>query len=247
VGCEACHGPGSEHIERVPRGQRIVSPSLLTPERRNMLCGACHARHQGKHGEGAPLDDALSMPRAGISRSDFLARHVSRVEAGPDAVFPSGDSRLSYAQYADFLRSPKYRSVELLVSCSECHDAHRTQGYADDLEDQDADQSCKRCHAAERDVMPHIASKIRFPHNVGVAREQFTCRICHMVKTGLAGAHVPALRDVTDPDPSHHQTYYHGDRANHRFVFTDRTHAAEQPVAITQGCAPCHGELLPLP
>jgi hypothetical protein len=68
-----------------------------------------------------------------------------------------------------------------------------------------------------------------------------------MVPTARAGAHIPALRDVTDPDPQRHQLYYHGDRTSHRFVFTDRSRATEQPVAITSGCAPCHGELLPVP
>ncbi len=247
VGCESCHGPGSEHIETTPRGLRIVSPSLLTPERKSMLCGGCHARHRGKHDELAPLDDALAMPRAGLSRSAFLTRHVSRIEAGPAEVFPSGDSRLSFAQYADFLRSPKYRSPELLVSCDDCHDAHRSQGFASDLRHADESAGCTACHRSENDVARHVTASVRFPHDVGVRRELLTCTRCHMVPTARAGARIPALRDVTDADPQRHQVYYHGDRTSHRFVFTGRSYAAEQPVAITSGCAPCHGELLPVP
>ena len=246
VGCEACHGPGSEHLEVAPRGQRIVSPALLTPERQSLLCGTCHARHRGKHDELAPLDLAGYMPRAGLSRSAFLAQHVARID-GPLASYPSGDPRVPYAQYDTFLRSPKYRSSQLLVTCTDCHDPHRRAGFASDLREPSPDASCSACHRAESDVMPHVAAKLKFRHDVGTDRTRLTCTQCHMVKTGSSGARLPALRDVTDPDPATHETYFHGDRTSHRFVFTDRSQAAEQPVAATSGCSPCHGELLPVP
>lgn len=244
VGCEACHGPGSEHLEQLPRGQRIVSPALLTPERQNLVCGTCHARQSGKQGELAPLDEQGQMPRAGLARRDFLARHVSRFDA--QATFPSGDARVHFQQYGDFLRSPKYRNDKLLVTCGDCHDAHRSSGHASDLLLARPSDTCVGCHARERDVTTHVASKLRFPHDVGVDPARLTCSECHMVRTGSAGAHVPALRDTTDPDPARHRIYTHGDRTSHRFVFTGRSLAAEQPVAATNGCAPCHGEFLPV-
>jgi len=247
VGCEACHGPGSEHLELVPRGQRIVSPGLLTPERQSLLCGVCHARHLGKGGEQAPLDEMLRMPRAGTSRAAFLAQHVSRIESSEPPLFPTGDAKVRYQQYGDFLRSPKYRSAKLLVTCSDCHDAHRGAGHVSDLRQPKSNESCAACHAAQRDVTSHVAASIRFPHDVGVHPELLTCTQCHMVKSATSGARSLALRDATDPDPARHQQYLHGDRASHRFVFVDRSHAAEQPVAATLGCAPCHGELLPVP
>ncbi len=246
VGCEACHGPGSEHLEVAPRGQRIVSPRLLTPERDNLVCGVCHARQSGRHGEPAPLDDALRMPRAGVARAAFLAQHVGSL-AVPESVFRSGDPRVSFAQYGDFLRSPKYRNPELLVTCSDCHDAHRSAGFASDLRSATGSESCGACHAAEHDVQPHVAAKLPFAHDVGVDRTLLTCTQCHMVKTATAGARVPALYDRTDPDPALRRQYYHGDHTSHRFVFTDRSYAAEQPVAATQSCASCHGEFLSRP
>jgi len=247
VGCEACHGPGSEHIERAPRGQRIVSPSLLTPERQSALCGSCHGRGRGKGGELAPLDAAHHMPRPGIRRSELLASHLSELSAAEDATFSSGDSRLGRAQYSDFVRSAKYRSPNLLVSCIDCHAPHREPGIAADLRfaANDDQGSCAGCHAEPKDRNAHAKQKTNYDHVRGVDQSNLTCARCHMPKTATAGAHTPALSDRSSP--SSVVDYFHGDRTSHRFTFVDRSAAAEQPVVATNGCAFCHADFLPNP
>jgi len=242
VGCEACHGPGSEHLEVTPRGQRIVSPRLLTPERQSLVCGTCHARHQGAGGELAPLDAMLRMPRAGLARRDFLAAYVSRIESGPEVVFGTGDPRVGFQQYGDFVRSAKYRSPALLVTCTDCHDPHRSERHASDLREASASASCAGCHVESRDVSAHAQATVGYAHVRGVDQAQLTCTACHMVPTGASGARVEALVDVSSGAPF---TYVHGDRTSHRFGYVDRSHAGAQPVAATRACAYCHGELLP--
>src|SRR4030095_16034867 len=44
VGCEGCHGPGSEHVAGAGRTGSIVNPKDLSAERSSALCGRCHDR-----------------------------------------------------------------------------------------------------------------------------------------------------------------------------------------------------------
>jgi len=41
IGCEACHGPGKEHVE-TENPSKIVNPSKLDKMRSDMICMACH-------------------------------------------------------------------------------------------------------------------------------------------------------------------------------------------------------------
>ncbi len=242
VGCESCHGPGSEHIERSPRGQHIVSPQLLTPERQTMLCGNCHGRHLGIGGALTPLDQHMHMPRAGLRRSEFLAGHVSAIESGNDVFFGSGDSRLGRQQYTDFLQSTKYRNGNLLATCSDCHAPHRERDLPFDLRYASSDSNgCVGCHAAAKDLHAHALAKVGYDHVRGVDQTQLTCARCHMVKTGAAGAHTRGLLDQAVPGQS--AAYFMGDRTSHRFRFVSRAKQAEQPTAATDGCAYCHSAI----
>ncbi|NOZ02142.1 MAG: hypothetical protein GXP54_09670 [Deltaproteobacteria bacterium] len=47
IGCEKCHGPGSEHKAAGGNGVAVVVPPDLTPGRAIMICGTCHQRGHG--------------------------------------------------------------------------------------------------------------------------------------------------------------------------------------------------------
>jgi Doubled CXXCH motif (Paired_CXXCH_1) len=244
VSCEACHGPGSEHIERAPRGQGIVSPRLLSSERQNLVCGACHSNPRGRAGELAPLDVHGVMPRPGERRSRYLSDHVSRIDAQGSDLFPSGDSQHSIQQYTDFIRSPKYRNQGLLATCSDCHAPHRERELpADLLFAADNNSGCIGCHMAQKDVNAHALAKVNYDHVRSVDQSKLTCVACHQVKTATGGAHVPALIDNSVPSAVY--SYLYGDRTSHRFAFVGRAQANTQPIAATNACAFCHVGFLP--
>jgi hypothetical protein len=48
VGCEACHGPGAEHVKTGGRLSDIVNPANLEPDRAAMVCMACHTDGRAK-------------------------------------------------------------------------------------------------------------------------------------------------------------------------------------------------------
>jgi predicted CXXCH cytochrome family protein len=249
VGCESCHGPGSEHLEAKTRGLAIVSPSLLTPEREALLCGRCHSRPLGKAAVAtrAPLGPDGTMPPPWLRRAEYVTGYVTRVDGDAADFHPSGDSKAHYAQYSDFVRSAMYRNGAVLMTCTSCHDAHGSEQHAHDLlRAADDDTACTGCHSQAQYTAPrgHVEQATGFVHD-GSSESDFTCTSCHMVKTATSGARHPELLDRI-PDAPRVQ-YFHGDVASHRFTVPPRVRYREQPVAATLACGFCHGEQLENP
>jgi predicted CXXCH cytochrome family protein len=250
VGCEACHGPGSEHLEAKVRGLHIVSPSLLTPERETLICGRCHSRPLGLGGVGseAPLSSDGHMPRPGLRRSEYVSAYTSRVDAASDDLYPGGDSHSNHQQYTDFIRSRMYRNDSVLMTCASCHDAHGSDQNSHDLRAAAGDNTaCTGCHSGAEFTAPrgHIGKVTHDPHT-NVDDSLLLCTTCHMVRTAISGARHPELLDAIPASATPVQ-YFHGDIASHRFAVTPRSEYAAQPVAGTLQCGFCHGTAFPNP
>ncbi len=82
VGCEKCHGPGSEHI--LHHGRGIIQPGDLPAGRYRLVCGRCHQRGTGKgiidgiHTTGSVASkgnllqgEAIAFAPSGISPAQF--------------------------------------------------------------------------------------------------------------------------------------------------------------------------------
>ncbi len=254
TGCEACHGPGSEHLELSPRSSYIVSPGLLTPGREAMICGSCHSRPLGigAGATGLPLSAENEMPPAGIRRRDFTPVHTTRVSGAPDDFFVSGDAKAHYQQYSDHLRSRHYRNPIRLTTCTGCHDPHANP---DDVANMDTSGNpnslCTTCHSPEANpelypVPAHVAEVTGVDGHASLEElfGPFLCTDCHMVQTAKSGAAVPALIDPIGAPPT--VQYYWNDIASHRMTVT-RWEGGQpsQPIAFTNECGQCHAEFLP--
>jgi hypothetical protein len=165
VGCERCHGPGSEHV-RNPAAARMVNPARLDAERRDSVCAQCH------------LTGVSRVVRAGRSFGDFRA----------------GDRLADYATYfvqegsAADLKVTSH--VERLAAsgckrasgdklwCGTCHDPHtnadRTQAACVSCHAQahHATESCAGCHmpkSAAADAGHGVFTDHSIPRHPGVA------------------------------------------------------------------------------
>jgi predicted CXXCH cytochrome family protein len=149
TGCEACHGPGSDHVERTPQGGYIVSPNLLVPGREAQMCGRCHSRPIGIGGgaTGLPLSADAQMPPPTIRRAAFAIDYTTRVSGARQDFFDSGDPKAHYQQYSDHIRSTHYRNPIRIATCSGCHSPHANASEIADMDTTDNPNFvCTTCH-----------------------------------------------------------------------------------------------------
>jgi predicted CXXCH cytochrome family protein len=189
VGCERCHGPGSEHVEH-PGPGNIVNPSAMDSVAATDTCIQCHS--QGRPAtipiEGKYYDWPVGY-RVGLKLADFWKLEDCTLGQTNFLYFPDCTAHKNRMQGNDFVQSVMYRHG---ITCASCHDVHGTANYAQLRKP--ADQICLDCHGPTSPNGPHTATiEEHTHHKVGSAGSQ--CVACHMPKIeteGVPGAFVSA-------------------------------------------------------
>lgn len=147
VGCEACHGPASEHpslafTPGLASGERgVIRPDLLTVDQRVDMCGACHSRgtSQGMvNSQTLPYpyrDAAPHRPIPGDVWGDFF------VDGGEWWIDETG-LRVAAAdnqQYQEFIETNHFNFQFHRLTCGDCHDSHGTDNEHDLITDNEGD------------------------------------------------------------------------------------------------------------
>jgi hypothetical protein len=125
IGCERCHGPGSEHV-RNPREAKLVNPAKLDPEERDSVCEQCHLTGEARIEKPGRR---FAEYRPGAKLSDFVTYMVW--ENPP----PSLKVTSHVEKLAQSLCQQKSGGK---MSCSTCHDVHSNVT--------SARQACLSCH-----------------------------------------------------------------------------------------------------
>lgn len=152
IACEACHGPGAEHVaaydsplERYQQrfgaatAQHIVQPQHLDHRRASQICSQCHSLWQDRDAEatrawnerGSDYRPGDDMPAAHWLVQPSRQRADSRVDAviqhAPAYVagqfWSDGTARVSGREFNGMIDSPCYVSGQL--SCLSCHTLHK--------------------------------------------------------------------------------------------------------------------------
>ena len=176
VGCERCHGPGSEHI-RLPSARNIVNPAKLDYVRANDTCIQCHSQGQPLANpiQGKYYDWPVGFHQ-GANLSDFWKLEEHKLGETTFTHFADGTAHKNRMQGNDFVQSAMYKHG---VTCFDCHDVHGTPNNADLIKP--VGQLCLSCHGPASPNGPHAPTlEDHTHHQRGSAGSQ--CVACHMPK-----------------------------------------------------------------
>jgi predicted CXXCH cytochrome family protein len=179
VGCEACHGPGSAHVDWARTHARVPARGLTTAldERRGVawtrdaatgqprrsrtrtsqreieVCAQCHARRAQLAEDYRPGTPFLDAYRPAL--------------LGPELYHADGQQRDEVFIWGSWLQSRMHRAG---VTCSDCHDPHTQKLRAD------GNAVCTQCHDPARyDAHAH--------HRHASGSPGAQCAECHMPRT----------------------------------------------------------------
>jgi len=188
VGCERCHGPGSEHVAH-PSRSNTINPARMDYVRANDTCIQCHS-------QGRPLTNPIEGKyydwpvgyHVGLNLRDFWQLEEHSLGQLTFTHFPDGTAHKNRMQGNDFVQSVMYKHG---ITCFACHDVHGTENYAQLRKS--ADKLCLDCHGPLSLNGPRTATLQEHTHHKdGSPGSQ--CVACHMpkIETTIADVKVRA-------------------------------------------------------
>jgi predicted CXXCH cytochrome family protein len=200
ISCEACHGPGAEHIRKhqnpLARYQQrwqhsddtsIVNPAKMTPDKSSEVCGQCHSVflpqdvndwwvHGFDHKAGDPLEKSRRVFHFGTPDAEAELGDAAR-----NSYWADGTMRVGGREYVAMSASPCFAhgQPESQMSCLSCHSMHHADPNDQLAERMDGNHACLQCHQS-------YAKNIEKHTHHAPSSSGSQCYNCHMPHTSYA-------------------------------------------------------------
>ncbi len=181
IGCEACHGAGSKHVNAPDEKNGIINPARLPQQLSISICGRCHGVFdKPKHPETGPRKTGFYWWPEGFKPGDDLEKFIGKTffpfePTGKTETYywADGTSRDHHQQYQDLSRSKHYQAG---LTCNDCHSVHSEtpREFLTRIDARD-NSLCYSCHSDKKDKLVEHTKHI--PESSGSK-----CIECHMPK-----------------------------------------------------------------
>ena len=206
-GCEACHGPGKEHVEGGGDVSKIISFTKLSSADASRRCLDCH-----QFGEEHSNFSRSEHQKNNVGCIDCHSVHAAKVER---ALLKQTQPQLCYTCHletkADFVKPSHHRVNEGLMGCTSCHNQHG--GFLTRQLRSTAAQAqvCFTCHTdkagpfvfehapvkTEGCVACHVPHGSANPHQLRRSNVNLLCLECHTFTVDSAAPAIPTFHNQT--------------------------------------------------
>jgi len=163
--CEACHGPGSLHVEAPDEENTIRNFKGFSSLEVTNVCLSCH--------QSSRYMKNFQREKHYQSGETCLSCHSVHPDRPSPMLLSNSPQELCFTchqdKLAEFNLPYKHKVLEGRMYCWDCHDSHDTETSVQKIGFKEIDERCFKCHPSQRGpfTYEHLAS------NVG------TCRVCH--------------------------------------------------------------------
>jgi hypothetical protein len=211
IGCEACHGPGSQHVHNhkintkawcsICHQERDTSSDIVNTVN-PAICGQCHSRGKEKRKGSEHLETVFNFPVTYITGDDMGSGFkplTQKQDAKQKYWWGLGLSKNRHQEFADFSKSKHSKAHTLLKEkkrpdqgklsdeCLSCHSAdyiHAKPGQKPTLDNAKFGVTCAVCHE------PHGLDRHFFPEQKRT-RKCGTCHVSSMAAKDDERSHFP--------------------------------------------------------
>ena len=145
-GCEACHGPGKEHVEGGGDKTKIFTFKDASPAATSARCLGCHQYNE----EHSNYDRSMHLAN-GVGCIECHSPHAAK--DGP-FLMKTKAPELCYQCHmdvkAEFARPFHHRVNEGLIQCNDCHSPHGTFRPKQLRTNASGDEVCYKCHTEKQ-------------------------------------------------------------------------------------------------